>query len=333
MKGKFDLKEILLQKIKENGGFVNAHAHIDRAYSINENNFHMVNATLQEKWDLNDELKRSSTIDDVYDRMARGVERMLEQGVQVLGTFIDVDEMIEDKAIQAAQKIRELYKGQLLIKFINQTHKGVLDPKAREWFDRGAEFVDIIGGLPERDKGREGEHLDVVLSTAKKMGKMAHVHIDQYNSPDQKDTELLAKKVIEHEMKGKVVGIHGLSLVAQLEEYRKSVYSLMREAELMMVACPIAWIDSRRNTTLSPTHNSLTPVDELVPAGIIVALGTDNIADIYKPFANGDLWEDLHLLLEGNHYYDIDSLVEIAVNNGKKVLGIEIGMPSTFVDK
>jgi cytosine/adenosine deaminase-related metal-dependent hydrolase len=287
----------------------------------------MGNATLQEKWDLNDELKRSSTVDDIYGRMARGVERMLVQGVQALGTFIDVDEMIEDKAIRAAQKIRELYKDQLLIKFINQAHKGVLDPKAREWFDRGAEFVDIIGGLPEKDKGRETEHLDILLSTAKRMGKMAHVHIDQFNSPEQKDTELLAKKTIEHGMQGKVVGIHGLSLAAQPEDYRKQTYSLMREAGLMMVACPIAWIDSRRNDTLSPTHNSLTPVDELVPAGITVALGTDNIADIYKPFAGGDLWEDLHLMLEGCRFYDVDSLVDIAVNNGKKVLGIELNNP------
>ena len=322
MKPHFNLKEILLQKIKDNGGFVNAHAHIDRAYSITEANFHLGNATLQEKWDLNDELKRKSTVDDIYDRMARGVERMLEQGVQALGTFIDVDEVIEDKAIRAAQKIRTLYKDQLLIKYINQTHKGVIDPTARKWFDIGAEFVDIIGGLPERDKGHEAEHLDILLSTAKKMGKMAHVHVDQYNSPDQKDTELLAKKVLEHDMKGKVAAIHSLSLAAQPKENRQQTYALMRDAGLMMVACPIAWIDSLRNETVSPTHNSLTPVDEMVPAGITVALGTDNIADIYKPFATGDLWEDLHLLLEGNHFYDIDELVAIATVNGKRVLGI-----------
>jgi cytosine deaminase len=322
MQSYLNLKEILLQKIKDNGGWVNAHAHIDRAFSITDKNFHLGDATLQEKWDLNDELKRASSVDDIYGRMARGVERMLEQGVQALGTFIDVDEAIEDKAIQAAQKIRQIYKGELLIKFINQAHKGVIDPTARKWFDMGAEFVDIIGGLPERDKGHEAEHMDIVLSTAKRMGKMAHIHIDQYNSPEQKDTELLAKKILEHDMKGKVAAIHALSLAAQPEEYRQQTYDLMRKADLMIVVCPIAWIDSRRNEVLSPTHNSLTPVDELVPAGITVALGTDNIADIYKPFASGDLWEDLHLMLEGNHYYDVESLVAIATVNGKKVLGI-----------
>ena len=318
----FDLKKLLLERIKDNGGFVNAHAHLDRAYSLTEENFKFTNATLQEKWDLNDELKQSSTVDDIYGRMEMGLERMLEQGVQAVGTFIDVDEVIEDKAIRAADKLRDRYKSEILIKFINQSHKGVLDPKARKWFDLGAEFVDIIGGLPEKDKGREDEHLNILLSTAKRMKKMAHVHIDQYNSPEQKGTELLARKVLEHDMKGMVAAIHSLSLAAHPKEYRQKVYSLMREADLMMVACPIAWIDSSRSEVLSPIHSSLTPVDELAPAGITVAIGTDNIVDIYKPFANGDLWEDLHLMLEGCRYYEIDSLVEIATKNGLKVLGI-----------
>jgi len=57
---------------------------------------------------------------------------------------------------------------------------------------------------------------------------------------------------------------------------------------------PLGWIDTRRNETLMPFHNALTPVDELVPLGITIALGTDNIADIYKPFINGSMWEELH---------------------------------------
>ena len=102
-----DLKTELLEKIKQNGGWVNAHAHLDRAYSLTKDTFHLTNATLPEKWNLNDDLKRNSTVSDIYDRMAMGIERMLEQGVTAVGTFIDVDDRIEDKAIQAAQKIRE----------------------------------------------------------------------------------------------------------------------------------------------------------------------------------------------------------------------------------
>ncbi len=318
-----DLKQVLLQKIKENGGWVNAHAHFDRSFTITEENFAYTGKTLQEKWKLVEEGKREATVDTIYDRMAQSVELMLEQGVTAVGTFIDVDDIVQDRAIKAAVRIRDKYKNDLQIKYINQVYDGVLTPKARKWFELGAEFVDIIGGLPEKDKGHEGEHIDILLDTAKRMGKMAHIHIDQLNDPHQEGTALLANKTIEHGMQGKVVGIHGISIGAHPKEYRDKLYALMKEADLMMVASPLGWIDTRRNETLMPFHNALTPVDEMVPAGITVALGTDNIADIYKPFINGSMWEELHAFLEASHFYDVDELVKIATVNGRKALGIK----------
>lgn len=69
-------------------------------------------------------------------------------------------------------------------------------------------------------------------------------------------------------------------------------------------------------------HNAVTPIDEMIPLGITVAIGTDNIADVYKPFCDGDLLTELRVLLEATHFYDLDELVKIATVNGRKVLGL-----------
>ncbi|HSA84017.1 MAG TPA: amidohydrolase family protein [Patescibacteria group bacterium] len=319
----FDVKQELLKRIKKNGGWSNTHAHIDRAYTITKENFHLINATIAEKWHLNDEIKRSSRVNDVYDRMAQVVESMIEQGVTTLGTFIDVDEAIQDKAIKAAQKLRDTYKKDITIRYINQVHKGVLTKEAREWFDIGAQFVDIIGGLPSADKPHMEEHLDVLFSTAKKMKKMVHAHVDQgHNFKKEKETELLAKKTIEHGMQGKVVGVHGISIATHDESYREELYALMKKADLMMITCPIGMLESNPSEDLVPSRNAMLPVDELVPAGITVALGTDNIADIYVPLADGDMWAELSTLIYGVRFRDLDELVKIASVNGRKVLGV-----------
>src|SRR6266480_1416461 len=84
-----DLKEIILQKIKKNGGWVNAHAHIDRAYTVTEELFKLANKHRHEKWLLNVELRRSSTVPKIYDRMCAATEVLSSQGVTVIGTFID----------------------------------------------------------------------------------------------------------------------------------------------------------------------------------------------------------------------------------------------------
>jgi len=316
-------RELVLQKIKEKGGWVNTHSHLDRAYSLDEKTFSYTNSYLKEKWHLVDEMKRASTVEIIYGRMERALNHFLDQGTQAIGTFIDVDEVIQDRSIIAAQKLIENYGKDIEIRFANQVLKGVIDPLAREWFNRSLEFVDIIGGLPAKDFGREEEHLDILLSTAKEKNKLVHVHVDQFNTDEEKETELLARKTIEHGMQGKVSAVHSISVAAHPKKYRQELYKLMKEADLMVISCPTAWIDHNRTERLAPSHNSMTPVDEMIPAGLTVAFGTDNINDIYKPFSDGDLWTELRVMLESCHFYDIENLSEIATNNGLRVLGIK----------
>lgn len=325
----FNPKQLLINQIAKKGGWVNAHAHIDRAYILNEKNFKLTSASLAEKWNYPDEYKSQVTVDDLYANMVRVTEDMIRQGVQALGSFIDVDPVIEDKAIRAAQRLRENYGDKIQLKFINQVVKGVIEPEARKWFEIGAEFVDIIGGLPEKDAGRETEHLDILFEAAKKHGgKMLHVHVDQYNSPDQRDTELLVQKTIEHGFQGKVVAVHCISVGAQLRNYRQELYTKMKDAGVMVVTCPAGWIDnswvaSKADDVIGPIHNAIAPVKEMLAAGLTVGLGTDNIQDIYKPFNDGDMWTELRFLLEATHNYDLEALSDVASVYGLRALGLK----------
>ncbi|MDP3998080.1 MAG: amidohydrolase family protein [bacterium] len=323
----WSFKPLLLKEIKKQGGFVNAHVHADRAFTINPNKLDIYKKhSLEEKWDIVDEVKQNASVDDYYRRVSQAIEVMIEQGVTALGSFIDVDPVCEDRAIKGALKAREKYKRKINIKYVTQTLKGVIHPEARKWFDIGARYVDIIGGLPrrdERDYGKGEEHLDILMQTAKKHKKMLHVHVDQFNTPNDKETELLCDKTVEYGMQGKVVAIHGISLAAHPKAYREKVYQKMKKANVMTISCPMAWIDSKRSETMVPFHNSLTPVDEIAPWGIPVALGTDNICDYMVPFCDGNMWQELMLLATGCRFTDLEELVNIATVNGRKVLGIK----------
>jgi cytosine/adenosine deaminase-related metal-dependent hydrolase len=323
-KENWELKTLVLDKIKDNGGWVNAHSHLDRAYTITVKDLASSNQHLHQKWELVDDLKKRSTVSQIYDRMAFALEKQLEQGVTALGTFIDVDEVIKDKAIKAAARLKNNYQKAIDLVFINQTLKGVLDKNSRKWLEEAMNFVDIIGGLPAKDVGREAEHLEVLLSLARQHKKMVHVHVDQLNSSREKETELLIKKTQEYGLQGRVVAVHSVSLAAQTIKYRHKIYRQMQEKQVMLIVCPTAWIDSRRSEELAVSHNAIAPVEELVAAQIPVALGTDNIADIYKPFSDGEMWTELRFLLESCHFYDINELVKIATINGRKALGLAV---------
>lgn len=160
------------------------------------------------------------------------------------------------------------------------------------------------------------------LSTAKRLNKMVHVHVDQFNESLEYETEELCAKTIEHGMQGKVVAIHGISIAAHSRMYRRRLYDLMKKADVMMIACPTAWIDTPRSESIGPVHNSMTPVDELDPAGITVALGTDNVCDAMVPWNGGDMWHELMTLATGCRYDEMEALAKIATVNGRRVLGL-----------
>lgn len=316
----------LLEKIKGHGGFVNAHAHFDRAYSVSREDFQntQVESHLHEKWKLVDKFKSQATEDIYLQHIVSALRTQHAQGVQACLSFIDCDPVAEDRALKSALRAKKIASEELHMRFLIacQTLKGVLNPDARKWFDQSIEFVDIIGGLPGTDPGKEAEHLDILLKTAKENKKRVHVHVDQLNSAHENETELLAQKTIQWAMEGQVSAVHGISIAAHPKEKRKEIYKISRDAGLSFVACPTAWIDARRNETLAPTHNAVTPIDEMIPEGLIVALGSDNICDLYKPFADGNMTTELRLLLEANHYYNEENLLKIATVNGLKVLGL-----------
>lgn len=320
------LKSHIRDEVIKKGGWVNSHAHADRAFTMTPEKIKIYQeANLQQKWDLVDEVKRNSTVEDYYRRFSQAIELMISQGVTAFGTFVDIDQVCEDRAILAAHKAREVYKNDIILKFANQTLKGVIEPNARRWFDIGSEMVDMIGGLPYRDEldyGKGLEAMDILMETAKSQGKMLHVHVDQFNSQKEKETEQLCDKSLEHGMQGRVVAIHGISIGAHPREYRQMLYKKMKSVDMMMIACPMAWIDSPRKDEVLPFHNALTPADEMIPEGITVAIGTDNICDYMVPLCEGDMWQELSLLSAGCRFTNLEEMANIASINGRKVLGL-----------
>ena len=313
--------ENLKSKISFKGGFVNAHAHLDRANTARFFSREEQYRFLEEKWKLVDKIKKESDFWTYETRIGKAIDDQIAGGTRIICSFIDVDDVASNRAIIAARQVsQERTDATFLIAC--QTLKGVLDSTQDLLIRNCLGYINIIGSLPGGDKGREDEHIDKILTWGKQYKKRVHVHVDQLNTQAEKETEWLARKTIEHGMEGKVSAIHSISLACHPKNYRNEVYKMCKDAGLSFICCPSAWIDHPRREDLAPIHNAITPVDELLENDITVAIGSDNINDVYKPYADGDMMFELRLLLEACKIYDEDALVKIATENGKKVLGL-----------
>merc|ERR1712196_697344 len=166
--------------------------------------------------------------------------------------------------------------------------------------------------MGSRDRGQEEKHLDIVFQTAKEMNQMVEVHVDQENNPLQNETELLCRKTIEHGMQGRVYGIHAISVSAKPESEQDRICALCKEADVGIVLCPSAALSMKMLPMESPLHNSIGPYVKLKQAGVRVYLGIDNIADLFMPVVDGDMWTEARMLMEACRHYDLDEVADWA---------------------
>lgn len=319
---KYNPLDELKKRIMDAGGFCNAHAHFDRAGTITPEDLkETVNNHLFEKWTLIDQFKSKATQSDYYGNFLYALTLQTQCGASSALSFVDVDPVCKYHALNASLLAKDVAESlNFDLKIACQTLKGVINSQSRELLENRLDLFDVIGSLPKSDQGREEEHLDIVMNWAKETGKRLHVHVDQLNSAEEKETELLARKTIQHGIEGRVTAVHSISLAAHPKTYRDEIYKICKDADLSFITCPTAWIDHPRSDVLSVGHNAVTPIEELVQNGLLVAIGSDNINDIYKPYCNGDMMTELRVMLESTHFYDMDELVKIATINGKRII-------------
>lgn len=310
----FNPLEKLREDIIKEGGFVNAHSHLDRAFTVTRADMVLTKNPLMEKWELIDELKRNSSEEEYYQRICYALKSQKDKGVRAIVSFVDIDPVVELRAIRAGFRAKQFAKSiGMELSLASQTLKGVLSNHSRRLLEMALTegYLDVIGSLPKADDD-PSRHLDTVFAMARAARLPIHAHVDQNNTAHEKETEMLARKTILYRMEGKVTAIHSISLAAHPYAYRQRVYNLCKDAGLGFIACPTAWLDHPRKETLMPFHNAITPVDELLTNGLCVAIGSDNIHDLYKPFSDGDMFTELRVLLEGCKIYDSRQLLQIA---------------------
>ncbi len=320
----WNLKEQFLKEVERKGGFVNCHAHFDKAFYITKEKLHQASVAMEKKWTMSDDIKRNSTEEDIAVRIRTALDIFVAQGSKLTASFVDAYEAVGHKAMNAAKKVKEEYKDKIELLILTQPLGGLVDKEARDLFEAISANADIVGGLPSKDRPKDDLNFDYLFGIAKNLNKPLHVHIDQDNLPEERDTERLVSYTKKHGYEGRVVAIHAVSTAGQPKEYRKQLYRSMADAGIAAVVCPSAMLSQRqRDEFMAPIHNSIANVPEMIEAGVLVGLGVDNIADFYLPYVDGDMWTEVRMLQETCRYHDFDQLVNIASVNGKKLLSIK----------
>src|SRR3989344_8872 len=241
----WNLKSQMLEAIAQKGGFVNCHAHFDKAFYITKDGLDKSMLDMEAKWQMSDDIKRASSQEQIEQRIRIALDILVGQGCKLTCTFIDAYSAVGHKAIDAANKIKQEYKDKITLLTITQPLGGLVDTKERELYEAITAKADIAGGLQSKDRPNDDKNLEILFSVAKNLNKPLHVHIDQENNPNEKDTEKLVNATIKHGYQGRVVAVHAISTSAQPKEYRTELYKKMASVGVAVSVCPSAALGMR----------------------------------------------------------------------------------------
>ncbi len=324
-KGLSQYDKIVLEHSATHGGFFNAHAHLDRAYTLSDIYLEHAGTTPLKASNLPLSVKQNLVGDlhtgpaykaeDLRKRMTMALERQLAFGVRRIDTNIDATPDLPDGgllAINIALELKKKFKKKGLDVRIAPTPIFGFKEKER-WnvFKKAARFSDYLSLLPEKDDyavgsdpdGKVGfkHHVRMGLELACTMRKEIQFHVDQMNVPFEEGAvrvldvlEVIRQPILGDEPS--VWLVHMISPSAYNEvQFRKLVERLL-EHNVGVIVCPTAAISMRQLRSIEgPAHNSIARMAELIKAKVPIRIGTDNISDVFVPQADGDMLTEIKL--------------------------------------
>ena len=315
--------------VRESGGWLNAHTHLDRANTFAPEYLHHANIdpvgaaglSLQVKQILVGELHKGLAYrpDNLYTRMRVELERMVAMQQREVTSFIDATPDIGLTAIEQAARLREEYRDRLTLKIAVSPIFGFKNPRVNpdRWnvYRQAAEIADVLGGLPSKDRG-EGRvgfdgHVRMIIELGKTLRKPVHFQVDQDNDPREEETEQLVQAVrwlgspvIPGEAGPTVWAVHAISPSCYDEERFQRLVDNLLAHNVGIISCPTAALSMfQHRPMLAPIHNSIARLLEMMAAGVPVCIGTDNICDIFIPNGDGSVRSEVWVAATALRFY------------------------------
>jgi cytosine deaminase len=314
-------------------GFVNSHTHLDKADLLSKMKPSQFGGTLEENRRLIREFKENYTIAEVKERAGRVIREMAKGGITAIRTQVDVDPTAKLLPLKAICELRKEYARIVDIEICAFPQEGVFKPGVRELLEQALNGgADLLGGLPlvEKTGKKQKEHIDVLFQIAKKYDVELEVQIDESNNPEDFMLPYLVKKTIEEGYQGRVSATHCISLSKVDNRIANGVIKGAKEAEINIILTPSCnLITSFPEIGGSRPYNSITRVRDLVENSVNVAMGTDNIRDIFYPLGNGSMIREMHVLATTtrmNRVEDVEHIFDMASLNGAKILNLDYGV-------
>ncbi|MCJ8010267.1 amidohydrolase [Paenibacillus sp. KQZ6P-2] len=278
--------------------FVEKHCHLDKTLLGGRWRAVTPVKSIFDRLDEEKELDSTRSI-SIRESAANYLEASLKSGVTHIRTHVDIFPEVGLTHLEEVQHALRLYENKLSYEIVAFPQQGLLrsgsEKLVREAIRKGASMV---GGVdPATVDGDVEKSLQTMVTIAAEENAGIDLHLHDPDRLGIYTIKRLAELTIEAGLQGRVAVSHAFSLGDIPAKQAEEVAELLAHAGITII-------------TSVPMNRKFPPVRLLHDYGVSVAVGCDNVYDIWSPFGNGDILERAGRLAEISHWVDERSLAE-----------------------
>jgi cytosine deaminase len=269
-------------------GFVDTHIHLDKACLLGRCGHD--HGSVGDAIRAVAAMKRDFTVEDVYARGARVLERAIVHGTTRMRTHVEIDPRIGLRGFQAIKALKRDYAWAIDLSICVFPQEGLTnDPGTEELLDAALrDGGDLIGGCPYMDTDPMA-HLEKLFDLAQAFDVDVDLHLDFDLDPSWWHLDEVCRQTERRHYQGRVAIGHASKLSALPPTEFDAAAALLARAGVAVTVLPSTDLYLMGRDT---THNSprgLTAAHKLVEKGVLCSVATNNVLNPFTPFGDASL--------------------------------------------
>lgn len=318
-------------------GFVDTHIHLDKACLLGRCGHN--HASVSEAIRAVAGMKKDFTIEDVYARGARVLERAIVHGTTRMRTHVEIDPRIALRGYEAVKALKRDYAWAIDLSLCVFPQEGLTnDPGSEELLVQALrDGGEVIGGCPYMDSDPVA-HLERIFDLAQEFDVDVDLHLDFDLDPSRWHLDEVCRQTERRNYHGRVAIGHATKLSALPPERMQAATAQLARAGVAVTVLPATdlYLMGRDATHNAP--RGLTLAHKLADDGVLCSVATNNVLNPFTPFGDASLLRMANFYANVAHaaVSDFDTCLDLVTELPARLMnlgdyGIKIGNSADLV--
>ncbi|MDA9494589.1 amidohydrolase family protein [Bradyrhizobium sp. CCBAU 11361] len=318
-------------------GFVDTHIHLDKACLLGRcgHNHGSVSEAIRAVAGM----KKDFTVEDVYARGARVLERAIVHGTTRMRTHVEIDPRIGLRGFEAIKSLKRDYAWAIDLELCVFPQEGLTnDPGAEELLIQALrDGGEVIGGCPYMDTDPNA-HLARIFDLAQEFEVDVDLHLDFDLDPSWWHLDEVCRQTERRNYQGRVAIGHATKLSALPPERLKAATAQLAKAGVAVTVLPATdlYLMGREATHNAP--RGLTLAHKLAGDGVLCSVATNNVLNPFTPFGDASLLRMANFYANVAHasVSDFEICLDLVTELPARLMnlgdyGIKVGNPADLI--